>query len=194
VLGRLTTPRKIQDYLDRLPYNTDPEIRAPRGVIRHRKAHCMDGAVFAAAALQNLRHPPLLVDLRAYRDDDHVLAVYKRSNLWGALAKSNFVGLRYREPVYRSLRELVMSFFEQYYNLDGLKSLREYSQPLNLRRFDRLDWLTNDSALLVIEKHLDSIRHYRLLPPGAARALSKIDRRSYRAGMQGVVMSGVYRP
>jgi hypothetical protein len=163
-------------------------------VIRHRKAQCLDGAVFAAAALQNLRHPPLLVDLRAVRDDDHVLAVYKRRGLWGALAKSNFAGLRYREPVYRSLRELVMSYFEQYYNLDGQKSLREYSLPLDLRRFDSLDWIANDAALTVIEKQLDTIRHYRLLPPGAAAALSKIDRRSYRAGMHGVVMAGVYRP
>ena len=141
---RLATPEKIQRFLDDLPYNKEPHgdtCRSPRRVLRDRTAHCMEGALFGAAALRMLGHPPLLLDLEAVRDDDHVLAIFRARGHWGALAKSNYSGLRYREPVYRTLRELAMSYFEHYYNLRKEKTLRNYSRPVNLRRFDsiRLD-------------------------------------------------------
>ena len=117
VFRRLSSPEKIQQYLDDLLYDKErqgPRCRSPRLVMRDRTAHCMSGALMGAAALRMLEHPPLLMDLEAVRDDDHVLAIFQVGKRWGALAKSNYSGLRYREPVYRSLRELVMSYFEHY--------------------------------------------------------------------------------
>src|SRR5690242_19938445 len=145
VFRRLSAPEKIQQYLDDLVYDKEPEgprCRSPRVTMRDRTAHCMSGALFAAAALRMLGHPPLLIDLEAVRDDDHVLAVFRAGRDWGAIAKSNYSGLRFREPVYRSLRELVMSYFEHYFNLEQEKTLRTYSRPVNLERFDRIGWMT----------------------------------------------------
>ena len=116
-------------------------------VLRERMANCFDGAVFAAAMLSRLGHPPLILDMLPNgRDDDHVLAVYKRDGHWGAVAKSNFAGLRFREPVYRTVRELVMSYFEQYYNVDREKTLRAYTRPLNLQVFDKYQWMTRNET------------------------------------------------
>ena len=143
VLRKLTTPARIQRFLDcEIGYNLEPDgdtCNSPRLVLRHGVAHCMEGALVAAAALRLLGHPPLIVDLEAVRDSDHVLAVYRVDGHWGALAKSDYSGLRSREPVYRTLRELVMSYFEHYYNLAGEKTLRTYSRPVNLARFDRME-------------------------------------------------------
>ena len=117
VMAQLTSPGAIQVFLDELPYSADPIYRCPLRVLRERIAHCFDGAMFAAAALRLLGYPPLILDIvPSGRDDDHLLALYKRDGHWGAVAESNFVGLRFREPIYRSLRELVLSYFEQYYN------------------------------------------------------------------------------
>src|SRR5947208_17132977 len=139
VFRGLTTPEKIQRFLDRLAYNKEhggATCRSPRGVLRDRTAHCMEGALFGAAGLRMMGHPPLLLDLEAVRDDDHVLAIFRVRGHWGALAKSNYSGLRYREPVYRTLRELAMSYFEHYYNLRREKTLRNYSRPGTLPRSD----------------------------------------------------------
>jgi hypothetical protein len=148
VFQRLRTPARIQRYLDDdIGYNKEhggPTCYSPRLVLRHRAAHCMEGALFAAAALRQLGHPPLLLDLESIHDDDHVLAIFKARGHWGAIAKSNFSGLRYREPVYRTLRELVMSYFEHYFNLRREKTLRAYSRPVNLRRFDRRGWMISE--------------------------------------------------
>src|SRR5512136_709066 len=141
LLRRLSTPRRVQDLLDRLAYRTEDEPAAPCRVLAERRAHCFDGALLAAAALRHHGHPPLLLDLRAVHDDDHVLALFRVGGAWGAVAKSNFAGLRYREPIHRSLRELALSYFEPYYNLARRRTLREYSaSPLDLRRFDRWRW------------------------------------------------------
>ena len=142
VLKALKTPEKIQRFLDiEIGYNKEPDgdtIRSPRRVLRDMVAHCLEGALLAAAALRVQGFPPLLLDLEAVRDDDHVLAVFKQHGHWGAIAKSNYSGLRFREPVYRNLRELAMSYFEHYFNLAQEKTLRNYSRPVNLARFDRL--------------------------------------------------------
>src|ERR1700733_11433551 len=141
IFRRLCSPEKIQRFLDDMAYNKEPgghTCRSPRRVLRDRTAHCMEGALFGAAALRMLGYPPLLLDMEAVRDDDHVLALFRERGHWGALAKSNYSGLRYREPVYRTLRELVMSYFEHYYNLDRAKTLPKYLRPVNLTRFDRI--------------------------------------------------------
>jgi len=187
-LRRLSTPVKIQAYLDRITYNLELQgetLRSPRRVLRDSTAHCMEGALLAAAALRLHGDPPLIMDLTAVDDDDHVVAPFRRHGRWGAVATSKFSGLRFRAPVYRSLRELVMSYFEPYFSLKGERTLRGYGRPVNLARFDRLHWMTTDADLWPISNHLERIPHVRLLPAGAARGLSLLDRRLYAAGMLG---------
>ncbi len=193
LLGRLSTPARIQDWLDRLPYRPEDQPGCPRRVMRERLANCYDGALFAAAALRGLGHPPLLLDMRAVRDDDHVLAVFRRRGCYGAVAKSNFSGLRFREPVQRTLRELALSYFEDYFNAEGEKTLRSYSGLLDLRRFDRLRWMFDDAPLQHISDRLDALRHHPVLTPGQVRGLSPVDARSMKAGMLGLRRAGLYR-
>ena len=189
VFRRLTTPEKIQHFLDTcLAYNKEPggpTCRSPRRVLRDRTAHCMEGALFGAVALRMLGYPPLLVDLEAIRDDDHVLAVFRLRDRWGAVAKSNYSGLRFREPVYRTVRELVMSYFEHYYNLQKEKTLRRYSRPVNLSRFDAIGWMTSEEDVWPIPDHLCDVAHSPILPPHAGRALSLVDDRLFAAGLLG---------
>ena len=187
---QLKTPEKIQRFLDRdLAYDKEPggpRCRSPRMALRDRTAHCMEGALFAAAALRVIGHPPLLLDLEAVRDADHVLAIFKARNHWGALAKSNYSGLRYREPVYRNIRELVMSYFEQYFNLQQEKTLRAYSRPVNLARFDSRHWTTAEQDPWFIPEHLCAIAHTQILAPQLIRSLGKVDDRLFAAGLVGV--------
>jgi hypothetical protein len=182
---RLNTPVKIQRFLDAIPYNTEVDgetFRSPRLVLRDGTANCIEGAVLAAAALRVQGQPPLIMDLTAVHDEDHVIAVFKRCGLWGAIATSKFTGLRYREPVYRTLRELAMSYFEHYFNLRGERTLRGYGRPVNLGRFDRLHWMTAEEDLWPIATHLERIPHVRLLPAAVARALSPLDGQLKAAG------------
>ena len=190
-LRRLNTPEKIQRFLDcDVAYNKErggDTIRSPRRVLRDRTAHCLEGALFGAAALRANGFPPLLLDLEAVRDDDHVLAIFRQRGHWGAIAKSNYSGLRFREPVYRTLRELAISYFEDYYNLAGEKTLRAYSRPVNLRRFDRIGWMTAEEDLWAISDYLFAIPHRPLLSSSVRYHLNHIDDRLYRAGMLGMV-------
>jgi len=188
LLRRLSTPDKVQRYLDALTYNVEKDgdtVRSPRRVIRDRTAHCAEGAFFAAAAFRLSGRPPLLVDLEADNDDDHVLAVYRDRGLWGSVATSKFSGLRFRGPVYRTVRELVMSYFEDYFNWDGDRTLRAYSRPLSLARFDRINWMTAEDDLWPVVEWLTVAHHTPLLPRTVASRLPRVDRRSYRAGVLG---------
>lgn len=189
-LRALRTPRGVQRALDAMPYHIASTAWAPRRVLSEWTAHCLEGAVFAAAALRVLGFPPLLLDLEAVQDTDHVIAVFRLRGHWGAIAKSNFSGLRYREPVHRTLRELAMSYFEGYVNLRGDRTLRAYSRPVNLARFDRAHpgWMTADEEVWFIPQHLVGLPHRRLLTPAMIRGLSRVDRRSLQAGLVG------YRP
>jgi hypothetical protein len=193
-LRRLSTPRRIQDLLDQLAYRTEDAPASPRRALLERRAHCFDGALLAAAALRFHGAPPLLLDLRAVHDDDHVLAVFRIDGHWGAVAKSNFVGLRFREPIHRTLRELALSYFDPYYNLRRRRTLREYSsRPLDLRRFDRLRWEFEDAAAPDLASRLDASPHRSLLTPAQEGQLTALDHRSYRAGMVGTDPAGVRR-
>ena len=170
-----------------MPYHLAGTAWSPRAVLREGTAHCLEGALFAAAALRVLGHSPLLVDLEAVQDTDHVIAVFRLRGHWGAIAKSNFSGLRYREPVYRSVRELVMSYFEGYVNLRGERTLRAFSRPVNLARFDRSrpGWMISDGDLWWIAEHLVDVPHTRLLSPAMIGALARVDRRSMEAALAG---------
>lgn len=188
VFRRLRSPEKIQRFLDDLAYNKEPQgatCRSPRRVLRDRTAQCMEGALFGAAALRMLGHPPLLLDFEAVRDDDHVLAIFRLRGHWGAVAKSNYSGLRYREPVYRTLRELAMSYFEHYYNLRKEKTLRRYSRPVNLERFDSMGWMTAEEDVWAIPEYLCTISHTSLLAPALVPRLGRVDDRLFASGLVG---------
>jgi hypothetical protein len=191
VLRKLSSPAKIQQFLDaEIEYNKEKDgdtCRSPRRVLRDRVAQCMEGALFAAAALRVLGFPPLIVDLESVRDDDHIVAVFQQHGCWGAIAKSNYAGLRFREPVYRTLRELAMSYFEHYYNPAGEKTLRAYSRPVNLSRFDSIGWMTAEEDLWAIPEYLYTIPHRRLLTAEMERRLNRMDQRLFAAGRVGAV-------
>lgn len=190
------TVEDVQAYLDAIPYSPEDANRCPRRVLVDRQAHCLDGALLAAAGLRLLGYPPLILDLQPDpgKDDDHVLAIFRIEGAYGALAKSNCSGLRYRAPVYRSLRELVMSYFEDYFNTNGERTLRYYTRPQNLRAWDGLNWMWEDSGADAIEERLRLAPRRVLLTPRMAGALPPVDRRTYEAGFLGADPDGLYRP
>ncbi len=196
VLDGLNSPAAIQVYLDATPYSPEERDRCPLNVIRDRVAHCLDGGLFAAMALRRLGYPPLIVDLlpEPDADDDHVLAVFRQGKGWGAVAKSNFVGLRYREPVYRDLRELVMSYFEAFYNVEGLKTLRGYTRPLQLAQFDHFGWTWQDAGVQHIVERLEKTQRFSIIERDAIATLTRTDELSYRAGMLVTNPAGLYKP
>lgn len=194
LLANLNTPFKIQAWLDNISYSEDDLYRCPLRVIRNRKAHCFDGALFAAAILQRIGYPPLIIELLPNeRDDDHLLAVYKQNRCWGAVAQSNFCGLRYREPIYRTVRELTMSYFEDYFNSQGEKTLRGYRGPFDLAVFDHLDWKIKDSGLDTIAHEMDRYRAIALITPQMALELSPVDERSLKSGLMGSNPAGLFK-
>ena len=182
-LRALKTPAGIQRLLDELPYNLGYTARSPRKVLRDRTGSCFEGALFAAAALRALGFAPLNFDLEADRDTDHVVAIFKVRGHWGAVAKSNFTGCRYREPVYRSLRELALSYFNIYFNLRFERTLRRFSRPVNLARFDHLDWMTTEKSIWFIAEHLCEIPHITLLKSFMEKNLTRVDARTVRGEM-----------
>ena len=184
-LRALKTPKGIQKFLDDLPYNLSYTARSPKRVLHDRTASCLEGGIFGAAALRVLGFPPLIFDLEAEQDTDHVVALFKVRGHWGAVAKSNFTGCRYREPVYRSLRELAMSYFNIYFNLRGERTLRRYSRPVNLSRFDHRNWMTSDKPIWFIAEHLCEIPHISLLTPSMEKNLTRVDQRTLRGEMIG---------
>lgn len=192
ILRGLRRPDGIQLFLDdEIHYNKEQDgetCRSPRRVLRDGLAHCAEGAYFAAAALRLLGHRPLIVDLIAVRDDDHLLAVFKEHGRWGAIAKSNYSGLRFREPVYLTVRELCMSYYSHYYNLEGELTLRGFSRPVDLGRFDRLSWMTSDSDLFYIGDYLNTLPHTEILTPAMKRRRRTLDRRLFDAGLLGSVL------
>jgi len=180
LLKRLNTPSKIQDFLNSLKMNFEEKgdtCRSPRMVLLQREAHCMEAAMLAAAALRFQGYPPLVVDLEADgKDDDHVIAVFKKNGFWGAVSKTNYPCLRYREPVYKSVRELVMSFFHEYFvNATGRKTLRKYSLPLDLSRFDQERWMTLEGDVWFVPEYLADVKHYPVLTKSQLRGLRRVD-------------------
>jgi hypothetical protein len=185
-LRSLFPPWRIQKFLDELDYDVKGEgCRSPRRVLRERRVQCMDGALFAAAALRVQGERPLLLDLEAVFDDDHVLALYRVRGRWGAIARSNYSGLRFREPLFRTVRDLALSYVEGYFNLRRQKTLRRFSRPFDLSRFDGIDWMTSEEDLWEIPNHLVGIRHERLVTPAQERGLAPVSRVVFAAGLVG---------
>ena len=178
VLRRLATPEKIQRYLYDLKQNFEPDgdtCRPVRGVLREGRAHCIEGAMLAACALWVHGEPPLLMDLRAERDFDHVVTLFRRRGCWGAISKTNGLGLRWRDPVYRSLRELAMSYVHEYVNRRDHKTLREFSRPFDLRRVSPAVWVTGEKNAWEVCDRLDEIPHHRLMSRVQIRTLVRRD-------------------
>jgi hypothetical protein len=177
---RLDTPRKIQDYLDTLPVNFEQKgqtYMSPRRVIRERKAHCFEGALFAAAALAFHGQKPLLMDFRTIpEDEDHVVALFRQNGYWGAISKTNHGILRYRDPVYETPRELAMSYFHEYLMRDGRKSLHAFSRPFDLSRFSPKRWVAVEEELHWLVDRLDESRHFPAVPRTHIRLLRKASR------------------
>ena len=180
IYKRLNTPAKVQDYLNALMANFENDGEtgmSPRRVIQTRMAHCVEAAVFAATVFWFHKQEPLLMDLRSAKHDyDHVVALFKVRDRWGAVSKSNHAVLRYREPVYANPRELAMSYFHEYYDDDGLKTMRDYSVPFNLKRYKDWSWITSEDDNWFIPNDLDKIKHTKILHSGQAKSLRKADK------------------
>jgi hypothetical protein len=194
LLKTLNNPNKIQAFLNSLDYNPNYECRSPRWVLKKRSAHCFEGALFAAAALQFIGYRPLIVDMRAFNDDDHVIAIFKEDGYWGAVAKSNFTSLRFREPVYRSLRELIMSYFDFFFNTDGYKSLRSYSLPFDLTKFESRNWATTDEDLEYIGDKIESLHHFPVVTKKMIRKFYPASDSMLKAGLLGSKAEGLFKP
>ena len=201
----LKTPGHIQDFLNSLAFNFEERgatCYSPRFAINHKSAHCMEGAMLAAAILEFHGHRPLVLDLRSEAHDfDHVVAVFKQFGCWGAISKTNHAVLRFREPVYKTVRELAMSYFHEYFDSKGRKTLREYSRLFDLRHFDRNpikfppqgmgrvrerlrkeNWRISDNHLFQIPDYLDKIKHFKILSPPQIKNLRKADAIEIKAG------------
>lgn len=185
ILRKLNTPKKIQDFLNNLEINFEKSrdtCMSPRMVLKKRKAHCIEGALFAAVALRLHGYKPLVVDLTANsKDFDHVIAVFKQYGKWGAITKTNHVVLRYREPVYSSIRELVMSFFHEYID-KGTKNLRTFSMPVDLSRFDKFGWMTSEEDIWYIPEYLVEIPHIKVMDRKQIANLRRADKIERKAG------------
>jgi hypothetical protein len=179
IIRPCNTPKKIQDFLDTIPMNFERgkmTCLSPRQVLRERRAHCVEGAVLAAAMLRVAGWRPLVMDLRSVGHDfDHVIAVYRIDGYWGAISKTNHGVLRYREAVYRTIRELALSFFHEYFTDDGEKTLRAYSGAIDLSRFDRKHWMTTEKQIWDIYAYLDEVRHFPILTRAQIARLRRAD-------------------
>lgn len=179
---KLNSPQKIQDYIKSTPFNFDERpgtCMSPRMVLKTHKADCVEGAILASAILEFHGHKPLLLDLRSVKkpyDYDHVVAVFKVDGCFGAISKTNHAVLRYRDAVYKSVRELVMSYFNEYFLEDGQKTLREYSELLDLNKFNKIDWRTTEKDLHQILNKLDSIKHHQILNKKQIKNLRKVEK------------------
>ncbi len=177
-LKKMNTPEKIQDYLNRIPFNFEKKgdsLSSPMETIKKNSAHCFEGALLGAYLLSTIGHKPLIMYLKSTRDDqDHVIALFKINGFWGALSKTNHNVLRYREPVYKNIRELIMSYFHEYFLNDGTKTLRSYSDPLDLNEFE--NWIESDGDLWGIDEELDKLPQHDVVPKEYIRKLRKADR------------------
>jgi hypothetical protein len=195
LIHSLDSPGKIQGFLDQeIRYSPEDADRSPLRVLRERIGHCLDGALFAAATLRLIGHSPLILQLLPNdHDDDHMVALYRAFNCWGAIGQSNFAGLRFREPVYRSLRELVMSYFDNFFNQEGEKTMLGYRRPIQMAKYDRLGWMWRDEAIPVMLGDLARKPGIRVISKDQQAALSRVDKRSLEAGTLGSNPKGLYQ-
>mgnify|MGYP003419693545 FL=1 len=186
ILKKLNAPIKIQNFLDKMPINFEKDgetYMSPRRALRENKAHCFEGALIAALALWVNGEEPLLLDLKAVPSDvDHVVALYKKNGYWGAISKTNHAALRFRDPVYKSVRELAMSYFHEYFvNETGKKTLRSFAGPINLKKY-AIDWATSEENLDTLVEKIDFQKHTPLFPKENLKYIRKADQMEIKAG------------
>ncbi len=186
ILCKLKNPVQIQDFINKIPINFEQggeTCLSPLQVLKQKRAHCIEGAMLAAVALRLQGRDPLLLDLKSvWHDDDHVVALFKERGFWGAISKTNHAVLRYREPIYKTVRELAMSYFHEYFTNDGKKTLRSYSAPFNLKKFDKKNWMTSAKDLWYIVRALDKAKHFPLITKTQIKYLRKADKIEIMAG------------
>jgi hypothetical protein len=192
-LRKLNTPRKIQDHLDQLTYNCENSALSPRWVMITNEGHCFEGGLFACAALEFHGMKPLMVDLEAYNDDHHVLAVYKTNTGWGSIAKSNTALLRARAPFYQNVRELVMSYFDFYFNTKGALSLTSFAGPIDLNRYNHWNWRTTDADLEEMGMSFWKEKHVKLMTPAQIKKLPKVSKGVVDACFLGANPEGLFK-
>jgi hypothetical protein len=195
IINGLDSPFNIFRFLDEVKYHSGERNRSMINILHERQAHCLDGGLFAATMLYKLGYTAVIIDLlpEPGTDEDHILAIFQQNNLWGCVAKSNFTGLRYRDPIYSSLRDLVLSFLEVYFNREGFKTLRYYTRPIYLKKFDQLNWLVDDHAVDEMEKHIKTLKSTHLLSDAMISSLCRVDKRTYDAGIMGAGLDWVYK-
>lgn len=185
LMKKMDTPARVQDFLNSLEFNFEKggeTLQSPLFVLRSGKAHCLEGAILGAYILSLHNFPPLLMHLQSNKEDyDHVVTLFKINGLWGALSKTNHGVLRYREPIYKNIRELAVSYFHEYFLNDGMKTLRKYSAPLNLNIFEK-GWELEENGLWGIDEELDKIKHYDILPKDYIKNLRKADKIEIKIG------------
>jgi|SRR3989344_4630023 len=184
---KLNSPKKIQDFINKIPINFEKNgedtCKSPQQVLKEKKCHCIEGAILASMILRFHKQKPLIVDLTSSKKDfDHVIAVFKQCGKWGAISKTNHAVLRYREPVYSSIRELVMSFFHEYFLKDGKKTLRSYSLPVDLSKFDKKGWMSALNDVWYIADYLAKVKHFKILNKKQIAGLRKADKIEIKAG------------
>ncbi|HUX35728.1 MAG TPA: hypothetical protein VMV71_01695 [Candidatus Paceibacterota bacterium] len=185
VFKKLNSPQKIQDFVNKIPINFEPEretCRSPLMVLKNNAAHCMEGAMLAAACFWHNGERPLLLDLKTTKDDDdHVVALFKRNGYWGAVSKTNHAVLRYRDPVFKTVRELALSYFNEYFLDSGVKTMRSFSSPFSLLQYDS-DWLVSEKDIWAIPEDLDKSRHFKVFPQRLSKHLRVADKVEIDAG------------
>ena len=194
VFSKFKTPWDIQLYLNRLKYNPGDNTKSPEQVIGVQTAHCAEGAFFAAAALRFLGHKPLVLYFTAWNDDDHFIALFRRNNRWGAVSKSNSSVLRYREPVYKSIRELAMSYFEGYMNSIGQKTMRAHTAPVNLEKFDKDNWMSTRRDLEFVADYFDNVKQLKVLDKKMVSSLSPVDKELLKGSLLFSDKRGLFKP
>ncbi len=176
-LARLRTPAEIQSFINKIPPNFEPDgdtCLSAAEALRQNRCHCIEAAFIAACALWMNGEKPLLLDLQARGDHDHVVTLYRRHGCWGAISKSNHLWLRWRDPVYKTLRELTMSYFHEYIG-QRRRTLWAYSIPFDLRRFDSSIWIAGKEDCWDVAATLDGTRHYSVVTKKQARSLRDCD-------------------
>ena len=190
---KLDTPLKIQEFLDTIKYRAEDDFCSPRQALKEKRAHCFDGSLIAYALLRYHGFRPSIIELFPYaRDDSHMLAVYKKNGYWGSVAKSNFPFLTIREPVYKSLREMVMTYFEFFFNKFKEKTLFSYTKPIDLKKFDSLNWLTDSSHLETVAMAFRTAHRFNVITSQQITSLSPVTKKSFEVGMYGVDTTGLY--
>jgi hypothetical protein len=194
ILAGLRTPEHIQRFLDELLYDEKGGAASPRKVMRTGKAQCYSGAIFACAALRELGYAPRLMWMDAVTDDGHCIALYQSGDLWGSVAKSNFTTIRSREPIYPSYLALGLSYFEGFFNQYGKRTMRGFTVPIELERFEPRGWRFSEGSLAYVDRAIDTAPRAWVLPRGRATRLSKVSEQLRQAGLFGSRAKGLWRP